>query len=995
MEFSPLPQQLRAIEAPTGPVLVVAGPGAGKTFCLIGRVKHLITAKGFAPGRICAVTFTNKAAEEIALRLKNELRERADEITRGTLHALCLGILREHAEAAGLRRGFGVADEQYQRTILARLGIHPKRRSALLTLFSRRRLQGYRLTAGDQQVYDAYNDLLNRRGMLDFDGLISRTARLLMKQPDIAAALAARWDYLLVDEFQDLNPAQYAILRHLTAPHRNFFAVGDDEQSIFSWTGADPLILKRFRDDYAIAEPIILDHNHRCSRQILETARRVLAENLSIFAKRLTAERTSEHDVAICGFPDEAAEALWLLGDLEADRAATGKSLGQYAILYRRHRLGEYLEGELLRAGIPCRLARGRAIAEDHVVGYVIAALSILRNRADGVAMESFAERVFPEPLLADVRSFAASRGLEFLDAARALVKLRPRNDPDTKRLWKFVFYVENLPALAQSHPTLAALVEELLSQSIGPYKNALEDRHDELRDPADIAAAVLLAERLHQAIATDQPIVIEPMGGLEIALRGMLIEAGFRRVPVTPQQASDDCVLLTKEDGGEEGLALVLFKALQLMHARGIERAVPRFVAWDLETTDQDPQTCDVIEIGAARVVDGAIVDRFHSLVRPPRSIPAASTKVHGRTDADVANAPTFAEVWPAFRAFVGDDVLVAHNGQYFDVPVLRRVAGRDNGAERLVFYDTLPLARSLSRDSAKLTDLAARFGIEAGRAHHALDDAITLAGVFTELERQRVVRARKSVLLKLLDYLGLALALEPQEQPSDERRVLFEIARIATLGRFGDSLNAYAVERAQTGVGSPMVDELIDRLGGQDLMNRLRAEPDPAQRYPSAVARLQTLIGPDGNLPVQEALPRVLERVALSSSEGVEVSPDRVTLLTLHSTKGLEFSRVYIVGVEDYELPGYYQIVDQREDEIQEARRLLYVGMTRAQDRLVLTRVEQRFGREAGGSRFLGEMGLAPLPASPGLTPGVGTAAAPRTVESQNSVATSVTKD
>src|ERR1700688_311827 len=160
MDFDPLPQQLVAIEAPLGPVLVVAGPDAGKTFCLIRRVSHLISVLDFRPARICAVTFTNKAAEEIGVRLKRTLGDRAEEVTRGTLHALCLAILREHAEAAGLHPGFGIADEEYQRIVLGRLGIHAKRRGTLLGLFTRRRLQGHRLTTGDESFYREYTAYL-------------------------------------------------------------------------------------------------------------------------------------------------------------------------------------------------------------------------------------------------------------------------------------------------------------------------------------------------------------------------------------------------------------------------------------------------------------------------------------------------------------------------------------------------------------------------------------------------------------------------------------------------------------------------------------------------------------------------------------------------------------------------------------------------------------------------------------------------------------------
>jgi DNA polymerase III epsilon subunit family exonuclease len=419
----------------------------------------------------------------------------------------------------------------------------------------------------------------------------------------------------------------------------------------------------------------------------------------------------------------------------------------------------------------------------------------------------------------------------------------------------------------------------------------------------------------------------------------------------------------LRKADGGEHGLALTLFKALQFLHAGELGTGLERYVTFDFETTDTDVATCGVVEIGAARVVKGEIVDRFHTLVNPFRPIAPGASKVHGYTDADVKDAPPFIEEWPRFRAFVGDDILIAHNGQHFDIPVLRRLGAGREGVESLVFYDTLPLVRSLSRDSARQEDIAARLGIDVGRAHHALDDAITLAQVYRELEKQRVIRARKAVLVNLLDYLGLALALEGERGVGrGEWDMLFERARYYTLGRYSDALEFYETERERTGGGAaaPPVEELIERLGGRALMARLAAEPDPAQRYPAALARLRALMDGDPDATVAEGIDRLLERVALSTSEGIDVAPDRVNLLTLHSTKGLEFSRVYVVGVEDYELPGYRATTDKLKDEIEEARRLLYVGMTRARDRLVLTRVEQRFGRNAGGSGFLEEMGL-----------------------------------
>src|SRR6059036_248441 len=535
MDFDPLPQQCLAIAAPLGPVLVVAGPGAGKTYCLIARISYVVDTVGMAPERICAVTFTNRAAEEIALRLKHTLGDRAEAITRGTIHALCLALLREHAEAAGLRKGFGVADEQYQKVILGRLHVPLEVRGSLLNRFSRHRVQkqDYALTADDARLYREYATWLAHRNMLDFDDLVMKAEELLRTHGDIADAIAARWDYLLVDEFQDVNAVQYDLLKRLAAPHGNFFAVGDDEQSIFTWTGADPYVLVRFSRDYDIDRPIVLDKNCRCSRQIFETARRVLAQNPQLFEKQLSAEEESAYEVSAFAFRDEEEEAAWLLEDIVSDRAVAGLGWGDYAILYRRHKVGEYLEGRLVRAGIPCRLARGRSLVEDDVIKYVIAALGIVRDPGDPVALEAFARCVLSPHFLQEVEAAISGQGSgDFLPSVRALARRRPAQDPDTKKLWRLVYQVENLRALTRSHRALAPLVDEILSQSVGPYRNALEERHDELTDPADIPDAVRLAERLAAAIAAEQEIVIAPQGGLEIALRGMLAAARFRHVP-------------------------------------------------------------------------------------------------------------------------------------------------------------------------------------------------------------------------------------------------------------------------------------------------------------------------------------------------------------------------------------------------------------------------------------------------------------------------------
>ena len=954
LTFEPSLAQRQAIDAPLGPVLVVAGPGAGKTYCLIARIARLIAWHGLDPRRICAVTFTNKAADEIAARLQREIGPLAEDVTRGTLHALCFGLLRDHAAAAGLRRGFGIADDDYQRRVLRRLRVRPERHGQLLLLFGRHRLQHVPLTGGDRELFEAYTDALRARNLLDYDDLIARAGDLIRSRAEVRAQVRDRWDYVLVDEFQDLSLAQYEVVTELAALHRNCFAVGDDEQSIFSWTGADPTILGRFRDDFG-AEPIILDLNRRCSRQIFETARQLVTRNPGLFEKRLEATRDSAHCVVAHTFPDESGEAGWLVADLLRDRAATGLDWGEYGVLYRSHRIGQGLETRLIEAGIPCLMARGQALMDDELVGAIVASLRIIQAPDDPLPIEAFADQVLPAPLVNRVR--AAHRGLDLVTALRVFARTM-RGDPDARHAWRFVFHIENLAGLGRTHDTLEDLVDALLSERLGRYRNPLDERAAELTDPAELPGAAHLADRLKDTRDRGATVWLEPDRGLELALLPMLkavVGDRIRRLEPGDRPVPGDLVLRA---GGVR--PLLVFKALQLLQCQGLGDPLQDYVAFDLETTDKDPATCDVVELAAVRVRGGVIVDQFHRLVCPSRPITPRASAVHGYRETDVGNEPAFAEVWPAFRAFVGEDLLVAHNGHTFDVPVLRRLAAGLPGVEDLVFFDTLPLARSLMDESARLEDLAHRFGVARGRSHHAIDDAATLVGVTRHLGELRLVRARKTSLVQLLGWLGLALALDAPADPTPEERVLKDVALPAALGRYGGCLEAYAEQVA--GTSAPSAEELVERLGGQRLLERMRTERPVAERYPASAARLAALVASSAAPTLAESIELLLGRVALSRSDGCRTDDRRVSLLTLHATKGLEFSRVYVVGVEDTQIPGLYALEHEELKEIQEARRLLYVGMTRAKDRLVLTRAMQRDGRPTAGDLFLREAGLMP---------------------------------
>ncbi|MGH7171648.1 MAG: UvrD-helicase domain-containing protein, partial [Gemmataceae bacterium] len=642
--------QWRAVAAPSGPVLVLAGPGAGKTRCLTGRIAFLLR-NGAQPRRICALTFTNKAAQEIAERLRHGLEDAVELMTLGTIHALCLRILRTHGHRVGLPAGFGVADEEHQHLVLGRLGVHTKRHRSLLMRFGRRR-QDQTLPETDEKLFWRYNRELRSHHLIDFDELLSLTRKLLESSAAILAVWQSTWDHLLIDEFQDLDSSQYAILRLLAGEHRSLFAVGDDEQSIFSWRGADPRVMKRFVADFAIEAPVLLDINCRCSTTIFETARRILPVAEPLFAKRITAPRESPHPVRAVGCANERAEAAWIVADLQADWQTSALRRGEYAILYRTHQIGKVLEETLLQAGIPCQMAKGQSLSDDPIIAQLLASLRIAAAPDADLHIEYLAQKVLAETLLLDVRR---QPGATLLDKLRSHAE--QAHGSDAALCWRFLYQVENLKGLRQFPGDLSALIEAVFAQGIGQLDSPLEKCQDILSEPESLAEARALAEQLQQAAARGSRVLLPPAGGLEIPVKVMLRQT-FPQLSVEyldPAEAlGAEDVLVTLHSSSRRLRIVEIFKALQAIEGRRYRKGFAAYVAFDTETTGLDIEHCEVIELAAVKVRDGQTIDTFHSLVRAAHPISAGASAVHGYTDADLRDQPSLCEVWPRFRAFV-----------------------------------------------------------------------------------------------------------------------------------------------------------------------------------------------------------------------------------------------------------------------------------------------------------------------------------------------------
>lgn len=397
------PQQREAVTAPAGPVLVLAGPGSGKTRVLTHRIAYLIQHHGAPADRIMAVTFTNKAAREMASRVENLLGATyADQARQGlslaTFHSQAARMLRTEAEYLPFERDFVIFDSDDQRSLIKQavneLNLDPKRyqpgkvHSAISTaknelILAKDYVTDTYFAEIVQRVYQHYQELLLSNNALDFDDLLFYAVRLLRAHESVRQRYRQRYRHLLVDEFQDTNSAQYELLRLLTPAEPDLFAVGDADQSIYRWRGADYRNVHRFEKDYPQAQIILLEQNYRSTQKILDAATAVIDRLPGRKRKRLFTERRGGLPITIHEAHDEEEEARFVLETI-ADLKARGLAEpGDCAIMYRTNAQSRVLEETFLRAGLPYRLVGAQRFYGRREVRDLIAYLRLVHNPAD------------------------------------------------------------------------------------------------------------------------------------------------------------------------------------------------------------------------------------------------------------------------------------------------------------------------------------------------------------------------------------------------------------------------------------------------------------------------------------------------------------------------------------------------------------------------------------------------------------------------------------
>ncbi|HID89830.1 MAG TPA: DNA helicase UvrD [Anaerolineae bacterium] len=397
------PQQRAAVTASDGPVLVLAGPGSGKTRVLTHRVAWLVLERAVPPHRIMAVTFTNKAAREMRRRLEDLLGHgRTGVLTLGTFHALCARILRREGPAIGVPRDYVIFDADDQRAIVRRvlrdLNIDDKqyRPAAVHAAISRAKNEmippeAYRPDSyfGEivRRVYEQYQQRLRAGNGLDFDDLLMETVRLFREHPEVLARYQERYHHILVDEFQDTNMAQYILLRQLAARHRNLFVVADEDQSIYRWRGADYRNIVRLREDYPDLATYLLEQNYRSTQTILDVAHAVIRHNPGRTEKRLFTHRGRGMKVIVHEAYDPEDEAQFVV-DTIAELVLRGEARpGDCAVMYRTNAQSRALEDAFIRAGLPYRLVGATRFYARREIKDLIAFLRVVHNLADSASL--------------------------------------------------------------------------------------------------------------------------------------------------------------------------------------------------------------------------------------------------------------------------------------------------------------------------------------------------------------------------------------------------------------------------------------------------------------------------------------------------------------------------------------------------------------------------------------------------------------------------------
>ena len=475
-------RQAEAVQTTEGPLLIMAGAGSGKTRVLTHRIAYLIDEKMVNPWNILAITFTNKAAREMKERAAT-LNPATQDCLIATFHSMCVRILRREADHIGYNRNFTIVDPGEQRTLMKRilknLNLDPKKwnERAILGTISNAKNDlidevAYANLAGDMyteivaKCYTAYQKELRQSEAMDFDDLIMLTLRLFDQNPDVLTYYQQRYQYIHVDEYQDTNHAQYQLVKLLASRFKNICVVGDADQSIYGWRGADMQNILDFEKDYPEAKVVLLEENYRSTKTILQAANEVIQNNRNRRPKNLWTQNEDGEEIVYYRANDEQDEALFVARTID-QLSREGYSHRDFAVLYRTNAQSRTVEEALLKANIPYTMVGGTKFYSRKEIRDIIAYLNLIANPSDNISYE----RVVNEPkrgvgpgTVDKIRNFAATQESSLLDAS-ANIMLSPVKGKAAQAVYEFANLILDLRDRLDDY-SVTELVELVLKKT-------------------------------------------------------------------------------------------------------------------------------------------------------------------------------------------------------------------------------------------------------------------------------------------------------------------------------------------------------------------------------------------------------------------------------------------------------------------------------------------------------------------------------------------------
>ncbi|MBM3148851.1 MAG: AAA family ATPase, partial [Chloroflexi bacterium] len=494
------PAQKQAVKTIKGPLLIIAGPGSGKTRVITHRVAYLIKTCGVSPHHIMAVTFTNKAAKEMMERLEKLLGQMSESLTLGTFHAICARILRREGKAMGLDSHFVIYDDEDQLSLikqcLQELDLDPKQyspkaiqnaidfaKSQLLSPIEYAEQARSYFEEIVHRVYERYQHHLTQSQGVDFDDLLMKTVQLFDKHPEILRKYQNRYLHILVDEFQDTNTTQYTLIKQLAGKHRNVCVVGDPDQSIYSWRFADIRNILSFEKDFPDARVALLEQNYRSTKSILDVASYIISANSQRKPKELWTENEDGVPVSVIATYNEGEEAQFVISEIQR-LARDGIAPGGYAVMYRVNAQSRALEEAFMRYGVPYRLVGGTRFYQRREIKDVIAYLRLIQNPNDNISLSrviNVPTRGIGQRTLGELSAWATDQNLTLYQALKNVAEKKgpPLAPRASYALTSFLGIIDELIAKRQDL-RLTALMDELLERTgYGEYVRKEEDGED------------------------------------------------------------------------------------------------------------------------------------------------------------------------------------------------------------------------------------------------------------------------------------------------------------------------------------------------------------------------------------------------------------------------------------------------------------------------------------------------------------------------------------